>query len=157
MSNFVGHFLLILCSQRSYSPAFIAGVTNPIFETSRQWDLFLDISTGNVTVAKDIHVTYPATATIGLSGPLTSRSSALKPESSVGSEDDISRLTKEGSKTDPGRENSDKLFIDDVSCFFFVIHFSASYLLFDRFARPLRIISAKASSACASLNMSHDL
>jgi hypothetical protein len=146
----------VLRLQHFCSPAFIAGVTNPIFETSRQWDLFLDISTGNVTVAKDIHTTCPAMATIGLSGPLTSRSSALKAESSVGSEDDITRLAKEGSKADPGRDNADKLFVDDVCRFFFVILFSTSHLTFGRYVRPLKIILAKASSACALLNMSHD-
>lgn len=95
------------------SPAYIAGVTNPIFETLRQWDLFLDISTGSVTVAKDIHSTYPPSATIGLGGPLITRSGTLKAESSLGSEDDISRMTKEGSK-DVNKDNADKLFIDDV-------------------------------------------
>ncbi|KAF8973314.1 docking domain of Afi1 for Arf3 in vesicle trafficking-domain-containing protein [Flammula alnicola] len=96
------------------SPAFIAGVTNPIFETSRQWDLFLDISTGNVTVAKDIHSTYPAMATIGLAGPLITRSGTLKAESSIGSEDDIAKLAKEGAKTDISKDNADKMFIDDI-------------------------------------------
>ncbi|KAF9478627.1 spindle pole body interacting protein [Pholiota conissans] len=95
-------------------PAFIAGVTNPIFETSRQWDLFLDISTGNVTVAKDIHTTYPPNVTIGLAGPLITRSGTLKAESSIGSEDDIAKLTKEGTKTDVSKDNADKMFIDDI-------------------------------------------
>jgi hypothetical protein len=96
-------------------PAFIAGVTNPIFENSRQWDLFLNIGTGTVTVSKDIHTTYPATTTIGLAGPLITRSGTLKAESSIGSEDDIARMTKEGSKGDLSKDNNaDKLFIDDV-------------------------------------------
>lgn len=96
------------------SPAFIAGVTNPIFETSRQWDLFLDISTGNVTVSKDIHSTYPPSNTIGIAGPFITRTGTLKAESSVGSEDDIAKLAKEGTKTDVSKDNADKMFIDDV-------------------------------------------
>ncbi|KAF9566805.1 spindle pole body interacting protein [Agrocybe pediades] len=96
-------------------PAYIAGVTNPIFETSRQWDLFLDISTGSVTVAKDIHATYPPSATAGIGGSAITRSGTLKAEYSMGSEDDISRLAKEGSKNDLSKENNaDKMFIEDI-------------------------------------------
>jgi len=98
----------------THRPAYIAGVTNPIFESSRQWDLFLDISTGNVTVAKDIHLNYPATSTIGIGAPLITRSGTLKAESSMGSEDDITRMAKD--RTDPSKDNNaDKIFIDDVS------------------------------------------
>lgn len=97
-------------------PAYIAGVTNPIFESSRQWDLLLDIGSGNVTVAKDIHMTYPATNTVGLGAPTITRSGTLKTESSVGSEDDIARITREGSKSDFAAKdnNADKLFIEDI-------------------------------------------
>jgi hypothetical protein len=49
-------------TRRIARPAFIAGVTNPIFKSSRTWDLLLDISTGSVTVAWDIHSTYPVSA-----------------------------------------------------------------------------------------------
>ncbi|PPQ68193.1 hypothetical protein CVT25_015025 [Psilocybe cyanescens] len=95
-------------------PAYIAGVTNPIFETLRQWDLFLDISTGSVTVAKDIQTTYPTNGLTSLGGPLITRSGTLKAESSIGSEEDISRMAKEGTK-DPNKDNNaDKLFIDDI-------------------------------------------
>ncbi|CAA7263187.1 unnamed protein product [Cyclocybe aegerita] len=85
-------------------PAYIAGVTNPIFEASRQWDLFLDISTGNVTVAKDIHSNYPP-MNLQLSGPLITRSGTLKAETSVGSEDDIARMAS---------NNTDRVFIEDI-------------------------------------------
>ena len=113
VSIFFMHSLILSHSTR---PAFIAGVTNPIFENSRQWDLFLNIGTGTVTVSKDIHTTYPAITTIGLAGPLITRSSTLKAESSIGSEDDIARIAKEGSKGDLSKDNNaDKLFIDDVS------------------------------------------
>jgi len=97
------------------SPAYIAGVTNPIFEASRAWDLLLDISTGSVTVAKDIHITYPATTTVGLGGHLLTRSGTLKAESSTASEDELVRITKEGSKAESGKDNNaDKVFIEDV-------------------------------------------
>lgn len=96
------------------SPAYIAGVTNPIFEASRAWDLLLDISTGSVTVAKDIHTTYPATVT-GLGGPLLTRSGTFKAESSLTSEDELIRMAKEGSKAESGKDNNaDKIFIEDV-------------------------------------------
>ncbi|KDR75938.1 hypothetical protein GALMADRAFT_248746 [Galerina marginata CBS 339.88] len=96
-------------------PAYIAGVTNPIFENSSQWDLFLNISTGNVTVAKHILVTYPVNPMLGLAGPLITRSGTLKAESFIGSEDDISRMAREGSKADPSKDNNaDKMFIEDV-------------------------------------------
>lgn len=116
-------------------PAFIAGVTNPIFENSRQWDLFLNIGTGSVTVSKDIHTTYPAITTIGLAGPLITRTGTLKAESSIGSEDDIARMAKEGSKGDLSKDNNaDKLFIDDVSF--------TSFGFFVLSERPLKQIRA---------------
>ncbi|TFK25718.1 mesa protein [Coprinopsis marcescibilis] len=96
-------------------PAYIAGVTNPIFESSKMWDLLLDISTGNVTVAKDIQLTYPVSNTIGLSAPLISRAGTLKTESSLGSEDEIARLAKEGTKDYAYKDNNaDKMFIEDI-------------------------------------------
>ncbi|KAF8993684.1 stabilization of polarity axis-domain-containing protein [Cyathus striatus] len=97
-------------------PAYIAGVTNPIFESSRAWDLLLDISSGTVAVAKDIHLHHPASNVMGLSGPLISRSGTLRAESSVGSEEDIARIAKEGTKADFATKdnNADKVFIDDI-------------------------------------------
>jgi len=101
-------------SDSSPRPAYIAGVTNPIFESSRQWDLFLDISTGHVTVAKDIHTTYPPSSTAGLSANVPPRVGTLKAESSIGSEDDAGRIMKE--RLDTSKDNNaDKVFIEDVS------------------------------------------
>ena len=105
-------FVLNLISR----PAYIAGVTNPIFETSRAWDLLLDISTGHVIVAKDIHATYP-TAVSQVAPPLIILSGTIKAESSLGNEDD---LVKGGGKdkTDyvpKADNNADTLFIEDVS------------------------------------------
>lgn len=99
------------------SPAYIAGVTNPIFESSKAWDLLLDISTGNVTVARDIHANWPVAQSLQISVPLITRSGTLKTEASVGSEEEIARIAKEGSKSDSAlKDNSaDRIFIDDVS------------------------------------------
>ena len=111
LSPFCSQELKISC----ISPAYIAGVTNPIFEASRAWDLLLDISTGSVTVAKDIHITYPATVTVGLGGPLLAKSGTFKVESSITSEDDLVRMAKEGSRAESGKDhNTDKVFIEDV-------------------------------------------
>ncbi|KAH6913778.1 mesa protein [Coprinopsis sp. MPI-PUGE-AT-0042] len=95
-------------------PAYIAGVTNPIFESSKQWDLLLDISTGNVMVAKDIHLTCPVSSITGLPAPFITRAGTLKPESSVGSEEEIARLAKEGKDSAFRENNADKIFIEDI-------------------------------------------
>lgn len=96
-------------------PAYIAGVTNPIFESSKMWDLLLDISTGNVTVAKDILTTWPVSNSVTLSAPLITRSGTLKAEASLGSEEEIARIAKEGAKADAFKDsNADRIFIDDI-------------------------------------------
>ena len=102
--------------QSLVSPAYIAGVTNPIFEASRAWDVLLVIGAGSVTVAKDIHTTYPVTPNPTLGAPLLSRTGTVRAESSIGSEDDIGRSIsgKEGTKAD---NNVDRIFIEDVSFF----------------------------------------
>lgn len=103
-------------------PAYIAGVTNPIFESSRAWDLLLVIGAGTVTVAKDIHVTYPVSGFPALGAPLLTRTGTVKAESSFGSEDDAGRVVggKEGAKSDfvsKTDNNADKIFIEDVGIF----------------------------------------
>lgn len=95
------------------SPAYIAGVTNPIFLSSRAWDLLLDIGSGAVTVSKDIHTRHPLS---NLPSIQLSRSGALKSDISIASEDEVARTVKE-SRTDSGAKidyNADKSFIDDV-------------------------------------------
>lgn len=139
----------------SSRPAYIAGVTNPIFESSRQWDLFLDISTGHVTVAKDIHFTYPPSSTMGLSATVLPRAGTLKAESSIGGEDDGGRGGKD--KIDSSKDNNaDKVFIEDVSTFvllvllLIVVNLSPAM---PRFARQLKITLERALFACALRNM----
>ncbi|RDB24706.1 Protein mesA [Hypsizygus marmoreus] len=99
-------------------PAYIAGVTNPIFESSRAWDLLLVIGAGTVTVAKDIHTTYPVTTNTALGAPIISRTGTLKAESSIGSEDDVGRVSgKDGGRaefTAKADNNADKIFIEDI-------------------------------------------
>lgn len=94
-------------------------MTNPIFESSRAWDLLLVIGAGTVTVAKDIHTTYPVTATTNLGASLLSRSGTHKAESlAMTSEDDPPRASSnQGSKPDftKSDNNADKLFMEDVS------------------------------------------
>jgi hypothetical protein len=76
--------------------------------------LFLDISTGNVTVAKDIHNMYPPSSTVGLSAIVLQRAGTLKTELPVGSEEEVGRIAKD--KMDPSKDNNaDKVFIEDVS------------------------------------------
>ncbi|KAF5346342.1 hypothetical protein D9758_011477 [Tetrapyrgos nigripes] len=95
--------------------AYIAGVTNPIFQTSSSWDLLLDISTGNVTVAKDIHIKYPVTLTSLGPGPLVTRSGTLKAEASLGSEEDAARGKDAPKGEYPSKsDNADNLFIEDI-------------------------------------------
>lgn len=103
-------------------PAYIAGVTNPIFQSSGNWDLLLDISTGTVTVTKDIHANHPVMLIPGVGAPLISRTGTVKAESSFGSEDDIGR-SKDGAKADfvaKADHNADNLFIEDVRAYFCV-------------------------------------
>lgn len=38
----------------SHSPGYIAGVTNPIFESRPIWDVLCNIETGKITINKDI-------------------------------------------------------------------------------------------------------
>jgi hypothetical protein len=133
---------------RVQSPAYIAGVTNPIFEASRAWDLLLVIGAGTLTVAKDIFATYPVTTNPGLGMPLISRTGTLKAESSISSEDDIGRLmTKDGAKNDfiaKSDNNADKVFIDDVGAFYPSCNVRAHRSFFPRSVQLLKIILAKA-------------
>ncbi|KAJ7782517.1 docking domain of Afi1 for Arf3 in vesicle trafficking-domain-containing protein [Mycena maculata] len=90
-------------------PAYIAGVTNPIFKSSPTWDLLLDISAGSVTVARDIHTTYPTTGGMPLGIPSLVRSATFSTEGSLGSEEDMVRAGN--AKAD---NNADNLFIEDI-------------------------------------------
>ncbi|EKM58113.1 uncharacterized protein PHACADRAFT_139764 [Phanerochaete carnosa HHB-10118-sp] len=100
-------------------PGYIAGVTNPIFESSGSWDLLCDIETGRMVVSKDIHTNCPPSA-IGVAPvQLVMRSGTLKAEGSVGSEDDFVRPSKELNPVQKAEllgkvETTDNLFMDDI-------------------------------------------
>jgi hypothetical protein len=77
-----------------------------------------DISTGRITVSKDINTTYPP-APPGLSAhTLIVRSGTLKAEASLGSEEDMNKASQGGSaqKSDytAKSDSIDNLFIEDV-------------------------------------------
>ncbi|KAG6331596.1 hypothetical protein ID866_7494 [Astraeus odoratus] len=104
------------------TPAFIAGVTNPIFETSAAWDLLMDIGTGRVVVHKDIHLNFPYMPPA--IGPLLSRQ-AIRAEGSAASEEEIARIaTRDNKETNQKTEFSaradslDNIFMEDVGIFF---------------------------------------
>jgi Stabilization of polarity axis len=101
-------------------PAYIAGVTNPIFESSGSWDLLCDVGGGRIVVSKDIHSSHPPSGVqLGPSSTLT-RNGTLKADNSIGSEDDLGRIPgreKEASKSDftAKADSADNVFIEDVS------------------------------------------
>ncbi|KAH9973799.1 spindle pole body interacting protein [Lactifluus volemus] len=100
-------------------PAYIAGVTNPIFESSGSWDLLCDVGGGRIVVSKDIHSSHPPSGVqLGLSSTLT-RNGTLKTDNSIGSEDDLGRIPgreKEASKSDftAKADSADNVFIEDI-------------------------------------------
>ncbi|CEL61774.1 Protein mesA OS=Emericella nidulans (strain FGSC A4 / ATCC 38163 / CBS 112,46 / NRRL 194 / M139) GN=mesA PE=1 SV=2 [Rhizoctonia solani AG-1 IB] len=128
---------------------FIAGASNPVFETVPIWDVLCNINTGRITVRKDIEnpppppplpptthlssverigqgigASIPSTAGIGGTGAFPAPPSGLAPKSSVlRGEDDESRG---GSKKMDESENSDTMLMEDISA---VIQHHAGELL----------------------------
>ncbi|KAH7913559.1 docking domain of Afi1 for Arf3 in vesicle trafficking-domain-containing protein [Hygrophoropsis aurantiaca] len=104
------------------TPAYIAGVTNPIFEQSGNWDLLMDIGTARVVVHRDIHINCPPTVTPPAIVPLVNRSGTIRAENSVGSEDDITRIATRDGKDVPNSKSDfaskpdglDNIFIEDL-------------------------------------------
>ncbi|KAH8830839.1 mesa protein [Flagelloscypha sp. PMI_526] len=97
-------------------PAYIAGVTNPIFTAFKTWDLLLDIGTGVVTVASEIHQTYPYVSPPSLTslsrsgtfrGDLSSSVNSAPKGSAAGAPSGVGEKVKEG-------ETVDAAFIDDL-------------------------------------------
>lgn len=96
-------------------------MTNPIFESFDSWDVLCDISSGRIVVSKDIITHLPPSPT-SLSGhALILRTGTLKAETSVGSEEE---MTKAGAREGVGAskneyvakaDSHDSLFIEDVS------------------------------------------
>lgn len=106
----------------STSPDFIAGVTNPIFESMPIWDVLCNIETGKISVNKDIRTAAPPPSLFPSPPQIIPRSGTIRSDGS-GFEDDagIGRPPgqKEGKDT-AGRDfvaksdNPDNLFMEDV-------------------------------------------
>ncbi|KAG9313406.1 stabilization of polarity axis-domain-containing protein, partial [Chiua virens] len=102
-------------------PAYIAGVTNPIFETSGSWDLLMDVGNGRVVVSKDIHISFPVAAMPPAILPLVPRTGVIRAENSAASEEEIARIaTRDGNQSNQKSDISarpdslDNLFIEDL-------------------------------------------
>ncbi|KAI6040901.1 docking domain of Afi1 for Arf3 in vesicle trafficking-domain-containing protein [Pisolithus marmoratus] len=99
------------------TPAYIAGVTNPIFETSTAWDLLMDIGSARVVVHKDIHINFPTTPPA--IGPLLTRQ-AIRAENSAASEEEIARIATRDRETSQKTDFSakadslDNIFMEDA-------------------------------------------
>ncbi|CAE6467511.1 unnamed protein product [Rhizoctonia solani] len=117
--------------------SFIAGASNPVFETVPIWDVLCNINTGRITVRKDITIpppppplpstshapsierigqgigaSIPSTAGIGGTGAFPAPPAGLAPKSgTVRAEDDDSR----GSKKADESESSDSMLMEDIS------------------------------------------
>lgn len=96
-------------------PAYIAGVTNPIFESAGSWDVLCDVSTGRMAISKDIHARYPASAIVQAAHTIM-RTGTLKAEGSLG-EEDIIRLGSQASekKVEPKTDNADNFFMEEIT------------------------------------------
>lgn len=94
---------------------YIAGVTNPIFETAGEWDLLCDISSSRMVVSKDILIDHPPTA-IATSTSALGRTATLKTEGSLGSEEDMLRPGNmpPADKKGEYKSDNDNLFMEDV-------------------------------------------
>lgn len=81
----------------------------------------MDVGGGRVVVSKDIHTSFPpASVALPIGPPLITRAGTLKPEGSLGSEDEIMRAAgaKEGgqkSEFTAKTDSADNLFMEDVS------------------------------------------
>ncbi|KAJ8454929.1 hypothetical protein ONZ45_g19115 [Pleurotus djamor] len=102
-------------------PAYIAGVTNPIFESLRMWDVLFDIASGQVTVSKTIFSAYPLVHLPQIGGTsLVSRMAApTRQESVVGADNDATKLpATNGVKPEfltRSEASMDSLFIEDIA------------------------------------------
>ena len=93
----------------NFRDAYVAGVTNPIFEAAGAWDLIFDITGLRVVVHKDIHINVPATATPGV--PPMLRAGTFQGQAGVNGDDD--REKNYVAKAD----YPDNVFMEDVSRF----------------------------------------
>ncbi|KAH9935661.1 mesa protein [Fomitopsis serialis] len=99
---------------------YIAGVTNPIFEASGNWDLLCDVSTGRMVVSRDIHINHPA-APANTQSQLLMRTGTIRAEGGPSIDEDSVRTSKDAGAA-PRSEfvagkadnNPDNFFIEDI-------------------------------------------
>ncbi|KAG8702880.1 hypothetical protein FRC08_003195 [Ceratobasidium sp. 394] len=131
-------------------PYFIAGASNPVFETVPVWDVLCNINTGRITVHKDIRIpppppplpsiphaspverfgqgvgsSIPVTAGIGGTGTFPTPPN-LAPRTGVQRVDDEDARAAGESRRNDGAESSDSAFMEDICA---VIHNHAGELL----------------------------
>ncbi|KAH8113930.1 spindle pole body interacting protein [Phellopilus nigrolimitatus] len=103
-------------------PGYIAGVTNPIFESAGSWDLLCDIGNGRMVVHKDIYSSWPVASQPPLPGSLLTRAGTIKAEVSAGSEEEMGRASSQinahGARNEHSQagkaDSSDNVFMDDI-------------------------------------------
>ncbi|TFY64750.1 hypothetical protein EVJ58_g2408 [Rhodofomes roseus] len=106
----------------SIEGGYIAGVTNPIFEASGNWDLLCDVSTGRMVVSRDILINYPA-APPTTQTQLLMRTGTLRGEGGPGLDEDVVRTSRDAGAAprsefvSAGKADSsspDNLFVEDI-------------------------------------------
>ncbi|KAF8586594.1 spindle pole body interacting protein [Ramaria rubella] len=106
-------------------PDFIAGVTNPIFESMPIWDVLCNIETGKISVNKDIRPAPPPPSLFPSPPPITPRSGTIKSDSSLDDEPVLGRapaasMQKESKDAAGAKDfvaksdNPDNLFMEDI-------------------------------------------
>lgn len=153
---------LLFLAISSSSPAYIAGVTNPIFESGGLWDLIFDVAGGRVIISKDIHLNFPTTS--GGPPPLL-RVGTFQVVAALNGEDDIGRVPGREGK-DAGQkgdyvakaDNADNVFMEDVRLrpSVSLVWFKLT-LKFGRSFRPYPITSEKAWCECGLRSTLRDL
>lgn len=107
---FLIRYIRMSHNSHSSSPGFIAGVTNPTFEDhSSWWDVLCNISTGKITVSKDIE---PAGSS-GNGYPDVTEDMALG-SLSIGRASSASLAMSRYANTEVSDINTDNEFMNDV-------------------------------------------
>ena len=96
-----------------HRPSYIAGVTNPIFEATGNWDLLCDVGGGRMVVSKDIHTNYPYTASALSGPPQLTRVGTIKTDSLTG-EEEATRPGGAKSEFTAKTDSADNMFVEDV-------------------------------------------
>jgi hypothetical protein len=134
------------------SPAYIAGVTNPIFEAGSLWDLIFDVAGGRVIISKDIHLNSPTAA--GGPPPLL-RAGTFQGVTALNGDDDLGRVSGKdaGQKGDyvAKADNTDNVFMEDVHLSFAFVMTNLT-VKFDRSLQLYRITLEKAWCECGLRN-----